>query len=234
MTRRMLALFMTAVLLAAACPVSAGAATRSKLPYSAVAYMEIEFACGCTRTGTGTMICKNALLTAGHNLLCSDHNRKAETIDFWFGYTSKSDYHYRYSGRFTYTYYCNFSNGYNSADDIGYVVFKSDVGEYTGWLGTRWYSNADSLAGISVRTIGFSYGSLRTASGTLRVRSSKQVSFRRENSLGAEGGPVYCMEGSKEYRVLAVYTSFTDTEFYARRLTESLFDDMKRSGAKIN
>ena len=231
--KKALSLLAALILLMPAFPKTGSAATRNQMPYSAVAYMEIEYACGCRRAGTGTMVSKYALLTAGHNLLCSDHNKKAKTIDFWFGYTSKSDYHYRYNGNFTYTYYCSFANGYSSADDIGYVIFKKNVGQYTGWFGTRWYSSANSLSGLSVKSVGFSGGTMKTAAGKLTVQNSKQVSFPRGGSLGAEGGPVYYRDGSV-YRLVAVYTSYTSSNYIARRLTEGIFNDMKADGASFN
>ena len=233
MFRKTLAAVAALVLLICALPTAGSAATRSHMPYSAVAYMETEYRCGCRRAGVGTMISRYALVTAGHNLLCPDHNKKADTIDFWFGYTSKSDYHYRYSGKFTYTYYCDFSDGFVSTDDIGYVIFEKDVGQYTGWFGWRYYSDADSLSGQSIRAIGFKNGALKSVNGTLSVRNNKQVTFSNTKDLGAEGGPVYFKDG-EYYRLLAVYTSFTDSRLYARRLTETIINDMKEDGARFN
>ena len=221
------------VLLLSAFPGTGRAASRSGMPYSAVAYMEIEYACGCSFAGTGTMVSRYALLTAGHNLLCKDHNREARTIEFWFGYTSKSDYHYRYQGKFTYRYYCDFSNGFSSADDIGYVIFKKGVGRHTGWFGTKWYGSADEMDGLAVRTLGFKSGSLKTASGSLTVKSERQVTIPKNGSLGAEGGPVYYRDGSV-YRLVAVYTSYSDSEFFCRRLTEKIISDMTADGASFS
>ena len=47
---------------------------RSAYPEKAIAYMDITFRCGCTRIGTGAMVCADGLLTAGHNLICKEHS----------------------------------------------------------------------------------------------------------------------------------------------------------------
>ena len=52
----------------------------SDYPEKAIAYMDITFKCGCTRIGTGTMICTDGLITAGHNLICKEHREKLENI----------------------------------------------------------------------------------------------------------------------------------------------------------
>ena len=67
-------------------------------PYSAIAYMDIVGTCGDHWSGTGFMVGKNRLLTASHCLVCSDHSAWAKTIDFYFGYKSRRNYLYRYSG----------------------------------------------------------------------------------------------------------------------------------------
>ncbi len=236
MARKALAVFTLLVLLAAAFPLPGRAVTREDLgtyPFSAVAYMEIEFACGCTRTGTGAMIGRYGLLTAGHNLLCHKHNRPAKYIDFWFGYYSKSEYVYHYGESASFTYYCDFSDGYESEDDIGYVIFKKDVGNYTGWFGWRTYEKASALSGDAVRCLGYSGGTLNQIRGSLTVRGSKELSWRKSLYINGEGGPVFVTEGD-EYYVVGVCTSFTDTEWYARRLTKGIIDDMKSDGAGLN
>ena len=233
MIRKLLALVTVTVLLITAFPMESHALTSTqvkKFPFSAVAYMEIEYKCGCTRRGTGAMISRYGLITAGHNVLCSKHNQTAKYIDFWFGYFSKSDYLYRYDGSAEFTYYCDFSGGYNSRNDIAFIIFKKDVGEYTGWFGYRTYSNASSLAGASIRAMGYNVRTLKQTTGKLVSLNQNELTFTKHVDMDSEGGPVYVVEGGEHYLV-GIYTSSTSSDWYMRRLTANIVDDMKAKGA---
>ena len=236
MTKKLLAILTMTVLLITAFPMESFALTSTQVkqfPFSAVAYMEIEYHCGCTRRGTGAMISRYGLITAGHNLLCTKHNKTAKYIDFWFGFFSKSDYLYHYEGSFDYTYYCDFSGGYTSKNDIGFVIFKKNVGQYTGWFGTRTYSNASSMTGASIRAMGYNVRTLKQTTGKLTSINQTQLTFTKHVDMDSEGGPVYVVENG-EYYLVAVYTSSTDSEWYARRLTQEIVDTMKSKGTGFN
>ena len=202
---------------------------------TAVAEMEIKFSCGCTRTGTGTMIAKNGMITCAHNLCCPDHNKKLKTCVFYFGRNNKK-YHFKYNGKFSYTYYGDYSNGYKSEDDIGYIVFPKDIGTTTGRYASSVESD-DDLKWEYCHMIGYQ--------GTKRVEDWNQVNIvnAREINWSAtsefkkcgQGGPVYYASSEFEFPVLvAVYSCYTSDHGYARRLTNSVFEDMKKSGIKFS
>ena len=110
-------------------PFTAGVAASSNSPEkTAVAYMKCKFKCGCTSTGTGTMVAVNGLITSAHNLVCSDHNKSLKSCEFYFGQTKSGKYSYKYTGRFNFTWYADFSNGYNTVFvdcDGGRCLFRS-------------------------------------------------------------------------------------------------------------
>ena len=203
---------------------------------TAVAYMDITFYCGCRRTGLGTMIAENALVTASHNLICDTHSKTNKKINFYFGYKSKSKCFYKYTGSFSYSYYENFSNGFRSEDDIGFVVFPKSIGKKTGWFA----SSAEDDHGLEweySHVIGLQNNKLVEDWNQIDVHSSKQITWPISPSFlnTMEGGPVYWLwEDMKYPTVVAVYTSHTDTMGYARRLTNKIFEDMKRNGAIFN
>ena len=212
-------------------PVQAAGDTET----NAVAEMEIKFYCGCKRTGTGTMIAKNGMITCAHNLCCPDHNRKLESCTFYFGRNNKR-YHYKYNGKFSYTYYGDYSNGYQSEDDIGYIVFPNDIGKNTGWYASRVESDND---------IKWEYCHMIGYQGTKRVSDWNQVSVLNAKEITwsassefkkcGQGGPVYYASSDLEYPVLvAVYSCYTSSDGYARRLTNQVFNDMEKSGIKFN
>ena len=98
MKKRMLALLL---LLALVIALPLQSVADSFDPHRATAYMTIKFECGCTRYGTGAMIGRYGLVTAGHNLYCSTHASPLKTCDFLFGAKSPNSGRYRYSGNFT-------------------------------------------------------------------------------------------------------------------------------------
>ena len=203
---------------------------------SATAYMEIEFECGCTRTGAGAMIAKNALVTASHNLVCMNHTKKVKSITFNFGYWGAGTAMYKYTGAFTYRYYERFVNGFNSADDIGYVVFPENVGEKTGWFASK-VCNDKTLKYKDTNFVGVLNDTVIYDYNQIDVYSDREITWKISDqfSKSLEGRPAYWnYDGLKYPTVIGVYTSHSDTNGFVRRLTNQIINDMKKDGAKFN
>ena len=200
---------------------------HSDYPEKAIAYMDITFRCGCTRIGTGAMVCVDGLITAGHNLICKKHSQTAEKINFYFGYVSDDDYYFKYNGRFHYWYQDSFKKGYHSKNDIGYVLFYEDVGKKTGWFATRYGPDKEfdgKMCSISAYS---DDGELTEYSAQIRINSKLQFSLNQEAlPYGGEGAPVYIYRNGKP-TLVAVYNSHTDYNCLGRRLTKDLFNEMK-------
>ena len=200
---------------------------------TAVAQMDIQFKCGCSRIGTGTMVAKNGFITCAHNLICYEHSKGLKSCVFYFG-RNKQKYAYRYNGNFTYYYFTDFKNGYDSSDDIGYVVFPKNVGQHTGWYAStaesdedlRWeYSNIAGYYGFN-RRYDFEQ---------IEVYSSKEICWPISSGLKqcGQGGPVYFWESGEKYPTIrAVYTTTGDhgKKGFARRITNSVIEDMRKNG----
>lgn len=190
--------------------------------------MEIDYRCGCSRIGTGAMVCSNGLITAGHNLVCESHNLGLDSIVFYFGYEGRGNYYYKYSDSIKYWYYDDFANGYSSKNDIGYVRFNQNVGDTTGWFATR-YAGDSEFKGKACKVGAYSSrGGLTIYSATLSVANKSQFSFNlSELPYGGEGGPIYILRGSDQTpTIVGVYTSHNSERCLGRRLTKSIFDDM--------
>ncbi|MBQ8136601.1 MAG: hypothetical protein IJ174_04130, partial [Clostridia bacterium] len=225
MKKAMTVLLLAALLLT---PLIASAGGYTNFPRTAIAYMVINYRCGCSRIGTGAMVCSNGLITAGHNLICAEHSKSARDIVFYFGYMSKNDYFYKYDGSLNYWYYDSFSDGYSGDNDIGYVRFSSNVGDHTGWFATR-YAGDSEFDGVSCRIGAYtSAGKLTLHSATLSVDSDKQFTFnKKELPYGGEGAPIYILRGSsKDPTIVGVYTSHRSSVCCGRRLTKQVFNDM--------
>lgn len=201
-------------------------------PHHALAYMSIEFECGCTRYGTGAMIGKYGLITAGHNLYCSKHAQRLKTCTFLFGAKSPNSGKYRYSGKFTYHVYDTFRNGYSAENDIGYVIFEKAVGNSTGWFG--YWAASDEDLNMEFTNVYLYSGNarLQTLYTVQYVANSKQIYMDDYLPYG-EGGPVFFTgEGLDGAHVVAVYTSYTSpSKGFGRRLTNEIIEDMRRDGA---
>lgn len=197
-----------------------------------IAYMDANFTCGCQRGGSGTMIGRYGLITAAHNLYCHVHGKPLKSCNFYFGANSPGSCWYRYSGKFSYTVYDTFANGYSSVNDIGFVIFESPVGNSTGWYGCMVGSDHDlNEEFFNLLT----YDSTRHLQGLFEVQyvySDKQLYWEGWIS-GTDGGPV-CFTGEDfDYpTVTAVYTSHdANGNGYGRRLTNDVFQAMKAAGA---
>ena len=198
----------------------------------ACAFLDIKFQCACTRTGTGAMISRYGMITAAHNLYCSTHGKPLEYCNFLFGAKSASSGRKRYEGHFTYRVYETFKNGYNSLNDIGYVVFESPIGNSTGWF--AWRAANDSYLKNKFVTIMNYTNNARINSyySTLSVRNNTQVTWSSVPA-GGEGGPVFYQSADMEFpEVVAVYAcTAADGSAVGCRITDQLYYDMKADGA---
>jgi len=235
--KKVLSALLLLVLLAGLFPLPSARAADMRT--TAVARMDITFKCGCSRIGTGVMVAVNGMLTAGHNLVCHKHNKPLKNCTFYFGPNGKK-YHYKYKGSFTFTWYCDFSDGYESENDIGYIVFPKSkkVGKTTGWYASTAASNS-KLGGSYCHMYGYNGNRLVNDWDQVKVVSAREISWPISSALKncAEGGPVYFEgEGSDYPSVVAIYTCYgsNNSKGYARRLTSQLFDDMRSSGVEFN
>ena len=202
------------------------------VPERAIAYMNGKFDCGCTLAGSGTMIGRYGLITAGSNLYCYQHGKPMSYINFHFGAKSANSCWYKYSGRFTYWAYDKFENGYSSVNDIGWVIFDAPVGNETGWFASRAASDS-YLNEEFVNVMSYDYKwHMQSVFSVMYVRDSKRVYWDGWKS-GTEGGPVYFWQEGMEFpEVVAVYTSHdSDGNGYGRRLTDDVIDHMRTYGA---
>ena len=200
--------------------------------HHATAFMDIKFECGCTSYGTGAMIGRYGLVTAGHNLYCPDHGKPLKTCSFLFGAKSPNSGKYRYNGSFQFWSYDTFSYGYSSSNDIGYVIFSKPVGDSTGWYG--YWVGSDYDMNMEFTNV-YNYSDrarLQTLYTIQYVEDSNRISM--DEYLGySEGGPVFFSNEDIEWpTVVAVYTSHTTSgRGVGRRLTNQIINDMRADGA---
>ena len=226
MKKRLTALVLAAVMMFS--PLVSRAASFN--PNHALAFMAIRFTCGCTRGGTGAMIGRYGMVTAGHNLYCSKHGKPLKTCDFYFGAQTPCCSWYHYSGKFTFWVYDTFAKGYHSENDIGYIVFKKPVGDTTGWFG--YWGGSDCDLNRKYATL-YNYNGnrhLQSKSVYEKVYSSRELYWGGKLS-GTSGGPLVIKENG-HYYIVGVSTAVDKKgNSYARRLTNNVIRDMRSNGA---
>ena len=209
MKTRMLTLTLALCLLLTLLPAAALAGNgNTEFPQVVTAYMKINYSCGCKATGTGGMIRPDGLITAGHNLICKNHNKPAKAIEFYFGYVSPNDYWYKYTGKYTSYTFCDFSNGYTTENDIGLVKFPKRIGDYMGWYGWD-LKDASELEGEKVFVVTHhSDGKSIIYQGVLSKYDENRVSFEHSAlPAGADGAPIYFFRGAaRNPALIAVYS----------------------------
>ena len=169
----------------------------SSYPYSAIALMDIKFKCGCHSQATGYMVGKKLLLTAAHCVVCTKHGQWAKTIDFYFGYKSKKNYLYKYSGYWRAWAGNTFKNKkYTMVDDYACIrLLGKNVGDYTGWFGSRWNVPVKTSESEYYYVAGYRDGKLKYATGKVKRSGSnyEYLNYEIDQMAGNSGGPIFDM-----------------------------------------
>lgn len=222
------------------------ASVRDSYPYSAVG--RIRMKCGdCTSMsqGTGYMVSENCMLTAGHCLYCTKHNKAMNQISIYFGYASVSDYVASVSVSFEYdvVYYpAKYQSTESSNYDYGYIVFNtsanSQIGLETGWFGLVSPSTSN-LVGKAAIVLGYEGQDLKTNSNYVEDVSTTRIFYEIDTDGGQSGSPLYWVDTNYGYVAAGIHiTGASDTssdnpvEAYnsAWRITSTFINDLDSMG----
>lgn len=185
--------------------------STSSYPYSAIAYLTINFSCGCTAAGNGFMASKNCMLTAGHCVVCSERGKDASSITATFGYQSSSNYLIRVTATSSDSVIYHDPNftGTEKNYDYGYVIFETNVGNTTGWLGLASYSDS-TLDGMDVFVAGYQYGTMYRGNGNITSVATNRIKYDADTDATQSGSPVYYSDSTHGNMVVAIHTHDTD------------------------
>ena len=191
----------------------------SAYPYSAIARLVVTGECGDTWNGTGFMVNKDRMLTASHCLVCTKHGKWAKAITFYFGYKSDKNYLYCYNGRWTAWAGNLFSDKtYSIAGDYGCIRFAKNVGDVTGWLGSRWNLPDSTLSSTYCYYAGYRDGVLRYDSGLPWTLDSEHIGFLMDTQPGNSGGPVF----DSSYYAVGIIIAENDSYNVGYRMTNAV------------
>ena len=205
-------------------------------PYSAIANMKVTGECGCRWECTGFMVGKRYLMTAAHCMICTDHNRWAKNITFYFGYRSNSNYLYKYTGGWSATAGTDFPNGYvfdAMENDWCFVRFDKKVGEQTGWIGFNVASD-NEINSRFYQVTGYRDNKLKYAYGFASVYDNKLIIHTVDEVSGNSGGPIYLYNANNydatRADAIIVAESLSGDYNIGRRITNNVWNSMKKDG----
>ena len=182
----------------------------STFPYSAISYLQMTFADGCSAEGTGFMVSANCMLTAGHCFMCEDHGSYVNSMTAYFGYESTSSYLASITATADNAIFYTDPNytGSQKNYDYGYVIFETNIGNTTGWFGLS--AKADSaLEDLAVDVSGYRYGVLYQCDGTISSVASKRLKYDADTEAGESGCPVYIYGSTYGHQAVAIHTHGT-------------------------
>lgn len=193
----------------------------SLFPYCAVARLNVTYADGTENYSTGAMINNHLLMTAGHVLMHGEF--PIVNVKVQFG--RKGSYTYYEVDDFSHYIvkesYADF-NG-KVEDDYGFLVFSSNVGQYTGHFGYIYNpQNSETLytAGYPDDKSKGQY--MYAASGNILSLSKDVLTFDVDTYGGQSGSPLYVMRDGQPYAIGAV-SAHNDSFNLGRRLDTELY-----------
>ena len=159
-------------------------------PYSTMVYLEINFGNGKIAPGTGTLVGNNLILTAGHCVYFEGLGWAQSIVVkpggslSSFSSVTTSDIHS----------VVGWVNNLDDDYDYGVIRVSSNIGQDTGYLGTRSYSSNSSLNGKDIYQYGYpldkSAGTLWYDTGTISSVSARRFNHNADTVGGNSGGPV--------------------------------------------
>lgn len=178
-------------------------------PYLSIAALKVTYPSGISY-GTGFMVSKNCMVTAGHNLIGASEKVRgeaAQSIVIFFGiYKSNGKLycvHKKTVDPSTALFYHNPNYTGNSGQaeyDYGFIKFNSDLEWDVGWWGLN-AENTSNLVGKNITVTGYQDYVMKTHSGnvmSLYGNNGTNAMFRHsaDTAKGQSGSPVYLTENN--------------------------------------
>lgn len=165
-------------------------------PFSAVAYMEVEFPNG-TMQATAAICHRNIAITAAHCVYSEELGGWAKSIKLWPG--KKGDYEpFGYATVYKQHISTDFMSGNNLNDDWAMLQLSSTIGDYSGWLGLQTYGDYSFLKDKYMRLIGYPSNEQYISIGTFANTSTTNLYYTADTTDGESGSPVFDDE-SRDY-----------------------------------
>ncbi len=199
-----------------------------EFPWSCICQLRMRWSNGASGIGTGTLIGKDVVLTAAHNLYHKQYGR-VETIDVIPGYSSGGGpFGTKQTSAFNYN--DDFENDQSLKNDYGIIRLGSSFAG-TGFLGMGNLSNSD-LSNALLNIAGYSeYGSygdrLYFHSGGTTSYDQDSIQYNLDTEEGASGAPIFIRINSQIY-VIGIHAEGYYSGNKAVRLNQRVYADLTR------
>ena len=201
----------------------------NQYPYSAIAYLVLEFECGHGGEGSGFMVGRYGMMTAGHCVVCGVDGAQLSSMVAYFGYRNSKNYAYRYAGNFDFWWDGRYDYTSNDSLNWDYAFFKLDqpVGDTTGTFGVVAKSDRNLDMNL-VQVAGYRDGLLKTDFDYAHIDGEYVISYQNDSVPGNSGCPVF----DSNNNVVAIHVAGSDSLQlnFGRRITSSLCDAMRKYG----
>ena len=193
----------------------------SEYPYSAIAYMEMNYKCGCQGSGTGFLVGEeDTLFTAAHCVVCSDHGEWADGITFYFGFKNHRNYLYKYNSNwYAYAGTTFPDKQYSIYGDYAVIKLYENVSDYTGSFGAWWNMDDSSLASQMIYAAGYRDGYIRYDQGYVNGRGD-HIQHWMDTVAGNSGCPLF----TTDYYAVGIHIGGNDQYNNACRLNNDVWE----------
>lgn len=184
-------------------------------PYRKVVYLSINFPNGKTYMGSGNMVSKDTVLTAGHCIYSKKDGGWASSVAVYAGRNGNyAPYGGAYSKKLISV--SGWVDNSSSQHDIGAIKLDRDLGNIVGWFGLTTAMNGPiTLTGY--------HGDLNqrqgTETGNLSRYTNTNVYYHHDSIGGSSGSGVY----NSKQQILAVHAYGAQTENFGTRITQQYF-----------
>ena len=183
--------------------------------------------------GSGAMISPYHVLTAGHVVHTGTGGNWIDTLQVSPGQTDQNTRPY---GTAEWTWVRSYTNWTNSSDvnwDWAVITLDRRIGNFTGWMGTEWNTNANAYNGTTVNIAGYpsdkAIGTMWQSSGPINNGNGGQRFFYNgtlDTAPGHSGSPVWKFDGTNR-NIIGVHAYGDNGDGFnkATRMTQQKFND---------
>lgn len=197
-------------------------------PYTVQGHMIMLFPNGKRYIGSGTMVGKHHVLTAGHCVYSKDDGGWATQVQF---NAAQNDDALPFGSVFAVKLLSvsGWTGNNDRAYDMGMLILQSDLGSQTGWFGVITIPNDDELLRKRVNVTGYPGDKggqqLWTHADAIKSLTPENAYYDIDTVGGQSGSGVWStFEGHSGEKVACIHTTGASTGNGATRISKSKFD----------
>lgn len=200
----------------------------SAWPYTVQGHMIMKFPNGKVYIGSGTMVSKHHVLTAGHCVYSKDDGGWATSVQFNAAQNDSSmPFGSVYATRLLSV--TGWTSNGDSAYDMGMLILQSDLGTKTGWFGIITIPNDAELIRKRVNVTGYPGDKggeqMWTHADAIKSLTPENAYYDIDTMGGQSGSGVWStFDGYSGEKVACIHTSGASTGNGSTRISRSKYD----------